>query len=84
MLQGGNVRILLLNTGSIGFMIEERSKESLKSEKLRGLCNAYNIDIVCLKEINKDWRLVEQRHTILECDSYLVRSPKGRCGKQDN
>ena len=62
--KGENVRILLLNTGGIGFMTEERSKESLKSEKLRGICNAYQVHIVCLTEINKDWRLVKQQHTI--------------------
>ena len=62
--KGKNVRILLLNTGGIEFMTKEQSKESLNLEKLRGICNAYQVDIVCLTKINKDWRVVEQQHTI--------------------
>ena len=45
-------------------MTGERSKETLKSEKLRGLSKQYNFDLVGLKEVNKDWRKVEQQHTI--------------------
>ena len=35
-----------------------------KHEKRRGICNTYNVDIVCLTEINKYWRLVGQQHII--------------------
>ena len=50
-------------------MAEERSKETLKSEKLRGLCNLYNIDLAGLYENNKDWRQVDQKNTIWNATS---------------
>ena len=62
--KGDSVRLLVHNTGGIGFMTGERSKETLKSEKLRGLSKQYNFDLVGLTEVNKDWRKVEQQHTI--------------------
>ena len=52
--KGENMRLLLHNTGGIGFMTEDRSRETLTSEKLRMLCNEYEIDMVCLTEVNKD------------------------------
>ena len=52
--KGGGVRVLLYNTGGIGFRTGDRSKESLKSEKMRRICNEYKIDLVCLTEVNKD------------------------------
>lgn len=58
-----NFRLLFLNTGGIEITTEERSKDTLKLEKPRGICNVYNIDMAYLTEISKDWRL-EQRHTI--------------------
>ena len=67
--KGDNVRLLMHNTGGIGFMAEERSKETLKSEKLRGLCNLYNIDLAGLYENNKDWRQVDQKNNIWNATS---------------
>ena len=77
--KGESVRVLLHNTGGIGFMTEVRSKESLKSEKLRMLCNEYKIDIVCLTEVNKDWREVEQQHSIWNATSTCVNFDVFRC-----
>ena len=45
-------------------MTDKKSRETLKSEKLRRLCIEYKIDLACLAEINKDWREVEQDHSI--------------------
>ena len=67
--KGEFVRLLLINTGGIGFMTEARSKETLKSEKLRMLCNEYKIDVVCLTDVNKDWREVDQQHSIWNATS---------------
>ena len=44
----------LHNTRNIGFMTEQRSREALKSEKVRGIFSAYKIDLAGLKEVNKD------------------------------
>ena len=52
--KGDNARLLVHNTGCTGFMTEEWSKESLKSEKLRGLSKLYNFDLVGLTEVTKD------------------------------
>ena len=57
-------RILLLNTGGIGFISEERSKETLKMERLKQITINYNIDLLCLTELNKDWRAIKQDNTI--------------------
>ena len=56
--------ILLHNTGGIGFVSGKRSKETLKMERLKRLTINYEVDLVCLSEINKDWRSVNQEHTI--------------------
>ena len=57
-------RILLHNTGGIGFVTSERKKETLKMERLKKLSIDYNIDLICLTEVNKDWRSVVQNNTI--------------------
>ena len=59
-----STRILLHNTGGIGFISGERSKESLKMERLKSLAINYEIDLICLTEVNRDWRSVEQSNTI--------------------
>ena len=41
-----------------------RSRESFKCENFKTLCIKYEVDIACLTEINKDWRLVKQENTI--------------------
>ena len=57
-------RILLHNNGGIGFVTNERKKESLKMERLKKLSIDYNIDLICLTGVNKDWRSVVQNNTI--------------------
>ena len=52
----GCVRILLHNVNGIGFMSEERSRETVKMEKLRNLLVDYDFSYAGLTEINKDWR----------------------------
>ena len=59
-------RLLLDNTGGIGFMIGERSKETLKMEKLKQTTVNYDVNLICLTEINKDWRSMKQENTIWE------------------
>ena len=59
-----STRILLHNTGGVGFITDERSRETLKMERLKALTIEYQIDLLCLTEINKDWRGVDQNHTI--------------------
>ena len=36
----------------------------MKSERLKTICVNYEVDLVCLTEINKDWRTVSQSNTI--------------------
>ena len=57
-------RLLLHNTGGIGFISGEKSKESLKMERLKRLAINYDVDLICLTEVNKDWKFVQQDHTI--------------------
>ena len=60
------VRILLQNVGGIGFVSGERNKETLKMEKLKmAVCN-FSVDLLCLTEVNKDWRKVNTKHTVWE------------------
>ena len=58
------IRILLHNTGGIGFMTSNRSVATLKTERLKKLVIQNNVDLVCLTEVNKDWRNVENDQTI--------------------
>ena len=44
--------------------MEERLREAITSEKLRCLCYIYKVDSVCLTEVNKDCREMEQKITI--------------------
>ena len=62
--KGKNKRLLLHNTGGIGFVTDSRLRETLKSEKLKTLVNNYDVDVICLTETNKDWRKVDQSNTI--------------------
>ena len=57
-------RILLHNTGGIGFVSGDRNKESLKMERIKELTIKYRFDLLCLTEINKDWRAVPQSNSI--------------------
>ena len=57
-------RVLLQNTGGIGFVSNKRCEETLKMERLKQLVLDYDVDLVCLSEVNKDWRSVNQAHTI--------------------
>ena len=58
------IRILLQNIGGIGFITEERSKETLKMERLKEVVINHAVDIFCLTEVNKDWRLLPYDQTI--------------------
>ena len=55
-------RVLLHNTGGIGFVTNQRSRETLKMERLKRLVINYEVDLVCLSEVNKDWRSVPRQH----------------------
>ena len=50
------LRLLCYNTGGIGFLSEERSKETLKMHKLKKLLLNNQIDLLSTTELNKDWR----------------------------
>ena len=58
------LRLLCYNTGGIGFLSEERSKESLKMHKLKKLVLNNQIDLLSLTELNKDWRKVPYTESI--------------------
>ena len=58
------LRIFLQNVGGIGFVTDQRSKETLKMERLKKLITENEFDIMCLTEINKDWRLLPYQETI--------------------
>ena len=50
----GCIRILLQNVCGIGFVSNQRSKETLKMEKLKNLSCNWAVDLMCLTETNKD------------------------------
>lgn len=58
------LRILCYNTGGIGFLSDERTKESLKMHKLKKLVLENQVDIMALTELNKDWRTVPHAESI--------------------
>ena len=58
------VRILLHNTGGLGFATNVRSKQTLKMERLKKLIIKHDFDFVGLTEVNKDWRRIEHENTI--------------------
>ena len=64
-----NIRILLHNPGGIGFIHNKRCLQTLKMEKLKKLIIQHEVDLVGLCEVNKDWRKVEQNHTIWNATS---------------
>ena len=55
---------MIHNTGGIGFVSDERSKQTLKMEKLKKLLLDHKFDLVGLTEVNKDWRRMEHNNTI--------------------
>ena len=60
-----NITSLLLHcTGGIGFIANKRSRENLKMEKLDKNSIDYSEDLICLTEVNKDWRAVPREHTM--------------------
>ena len=52
------------NTGGVGFISEDRNLESLKMERLKTLTINYDVDLICLTEVNRDWQSIEQGNTI--------------------
>ena len=60
----GCIRILLQNVCGIGFVSNQRSKETLKMEKLKNLSCNWAVDLMCLTETNKDWRKSKYENTI--------------------
>ena len=56
--------VLLYNTSGISFVSENKSKTSFKMERLKQLEINYDFDLVCLTEVNKDFRAVHQDNTI--------------------
>ena len=67
-----STRILLHNTGGVGFISDERSKDTLKMERLKDLTINYEVDLICLTEVNLDWRSIDQKYD-LEWDFKLER-----------
>ena len=61
-----SIRILLHNVGGIGFVTGQRSRETLKMEKLKELVCRYGVDLISLSEVNKDWRKIQTNNTIWE------------------
>ena len=55
------VRILLQNVGDIGFVANERIRKTLKTEKSRNIVCRYNVDLLSLSEVNKDWRKISTK-----------------------
>ena len=49
-----NAILLLHNTGGIGCITAERSRKTLKIENMKNISITYDLDIVCLTEVNKD------------------------------
>ena len=46
-------------------MLPENDQEIfLKWKKVKRLSLDYNVDLICLTEVNKDWRMVHQNNTI--------------------
>ena len=61
-----SVRILLQNVGGIGFLTSDKDRETMKMEKLKTAVCKFNVDLLCLTEVNKDWRKVSTKHTVWE------------------
>jgi len=59
-----SIRILLQNSGGIGFVSGQRNRESLKVEKLKQFILSKQVDFVGLTEVNKDWRRVDTENTV--------------------
>ena len=64
--KNNSIRILLQNVGGIGFVSGQRSRETLKMEKLKSVICHYDVDLFALSEVNKDWRKVPTKNTIWE------------------
>ena len=60
-MQKNSARILLHNTGGIGFITDERSKDTLNMERLKDLTIKYEVDLICLTEVNRDWRSIDKK-----------------------
>ena len=60
----GCVRILLHNVNGIGFITKDKTKETVKLEKLKKLLLLNTFDLAGLTEINKDWRKIPHNHSI--------------------
>jgi len=59
-----NIRNLLQNPGSIGFVSGQRNRESYIIEKLKKFVIDKQIDLVGLTEVNKDMRCVPTENTV--------------------
>ena len=56
--------MLLHNVGGIGFIAHERSKETMKMERLKNFTIKQSVDLNCLTEVNKDWRVTKEENSI--------------------
>ena len=56
--------MLLHNVGGIGFIAHERSRETMKMERLKKFTIEQSVDLACLTEVNKDWRVTKEDNTI--------------------
>ena len=56
--------MLLNNPDGIGFVTDEWCKQTLKMETLKKIVCDYNIDIVVLTEVNKDWQTLDYSQTL--------------------
>ena len=57
-------RVLLHNSGGIGFVSGDRNKELLETERLKQLAIKYNFDLICLTNLDKYWRAASKENTI--------------------
>jgi hypothetical protein len=60
----GCVRILLHNVNGIGFISSDKSKATIKLEKLKKLLLQNNFSYAGITEVNKDWRKIPHNHSI--------------------
>lgn len=62
--KGGNIRMLLHNVRGVGFVSNQRSRETLKMERLKRLTLKHKFDLLCIVQLNKDWGVLQEDNTI--------------------
>ena len=55
------VRNLLQSVGSIRLVANEQNHETFKMKKIRNIVCRYNVELLSLSEVSKDWRKVSTK-----------------------